>query len=307
MPAYCEPWPVKRNATRGGSGPPAGPATIAGAGVSAGEGAERRCARPRAGTPPRRAARYGRRGAADVRRVNATSASVEARARRSRHGRPAARPARQQGRLAARGQRQQVRPDARRRRDAAAGAGASSTHDVGVGAAEAEGADAGDAAPRAAGHGVRSVDHPHGQARPRGCAGSGARSGGAAGCSPCCEGQHHLDQAGDAGGGLEVADVGLDRADQQRAASGGRPRRAPRRGPAPRSDRRATCRCRAPRRSRRPRGPRRPGASASRITASWAGPLGAVRPLLAPVLVDRRAADHREHAIAVGQRRATGA
>ena len=42
------------------------------------------------------------------------------------------------------------------------------------------------------------------------------------------------------------------------------------------------CRCRAPRRSRPRAAPRPAAASASRITASWAGPFGAVRPLLRP-------------------------
>ena len=94
--------------------------------------------------------------------------------------------------------------------------------------------------------------------------------------------QDHLDQARDAGRRLQVADVGLDRADQQRTRSARLRAIAPRRAPAPRSGRRAGCRCRAPRRSRprrvaRPRSPA-PGA----ITASCAGPFGAVRPLLRP-------------------------
>ena len=51
------------------------------------------------------------------------------------------------------------------------------------------------------------------------------------------------------------------------------------------------------RRARRPRTPR-----AWRITACCARPFGTVRPLLAPVLVDRGPADHREDVVAVGLR-----
>ena len=53
--------------------------------------------------------------------------------------------------------------------------------DVGVGAAEAERADAGDAAARRAGHGVRLRSTTGRAARPRRCAGWAARSAGAAG------------------------------------------------------------------------------------------------------------------------------
>ena len=52
--------------------------------------------------------------------------------------------------------------------------------------------------------------------------------------------------------------------------------------PAPRSDRRATCRCRAPRRTRPRAGSTPAFASARRTTASCAGPFGTVRPLLRP-------------------------
>ena len=54
-----------------------------------------------------------------------------------------------------------------------------------------------------------------------------------------------LDQAGDAGGPVEVAEVGLDRADQQRLA-----RERPAAARPARRRRRARCRCRAPRCSR---------------------------------------------------------
>ena len=37
------------------------------------------------------------------------------------------------------------------------------------------------------------------------------------GISPCSQGEDRLDQAGDAGGGVQVADVGLDRAERAEA------------------------------------------------------------------------------------------
>ena len=84
------------------------------------------------------------------------------------------------------------------------------------------------------------------------------------------------------GGRLGVADVRLQRAEPQRPVRRAGPGRRWPAAPAPRSGRRAWCRCRAP----RPR-PRRPAsspasASACRMTRCWAGPFGAVRPLLAP-------------------------
>ena len=92
---------------------------------------------------------------------------------------------------------------------------------------------------------------------------------------------HHLDHAGDAGRGLGVADVRLDRAEPQRAVARAPARRWPA-APAPRSDRRASCRCRAPRRRRRRPAHSPALASAWRITRSCDGPFGAVSPLLAP-------------------------
>ena len=71
------------------------------------------------------------------------------------------------------------------------------------------------------------------------------------GISPCCSASDGLDQAGHAGGAVEVADVGLDRADARssRRLVGLAPKRARQARP-PRSGRRARWRCRAPRRSR---------------------------------------------------------
>ena len=63
------------------------------------------------------------------------------------------------------------------------------------------------------------------------CAGSSALKCRCGGIAPCCSASTTLISAGDAGGRLEVADVGLDRADQQRtvrrAAGAEHGRRAP--------------------------------------------------------------------------------
>ena len=129
-----------------------------------------------------------------------------------------------------------------------------------------------------------------------------ARRAGSPAARPCSQRQHHLDDAGDAGRGLGVADVGLHRAEPER-------RSAARSWPYAASSARASIgspsggagAVRLDVRRRRPgRSPAR--SSAARITRSWAGPFGAVRPLAAAVLVDRRAADHREDRVAVAPR-----
>ena len=94
--------------------------------------------------------------------------------------------------------------------------------------------------------------------------------------------QHGLDEAGDAGGGLEVAEVGLDRADQQRGVGLPSASVAPRPARGLRSGRRAACRCRAPRRSRPRAGSTPASAQAARNTAACAAGLGAIRPLDRP-------------------------
>ena len=116
------------------------------------------------------------------------------------------------------------------------------------------------------------------------------------------QGQHHLDEPGDPrrrprGGRCSSSP---SRARSGRSAGPPSPEHGAQRLDLDR-DRRARCRCRAPRRSRRRRARRRPRRRAWRITASCARPFGAVRPLLAAVLVDRRAADDREDR---GRRRA---
>ena len=97
---------------------------------------------------------------------------------------------------------------------------------------------------------------------------------------PLAHRHHRLDHPGHPGRGLGVADVGLDRAQLQRASRA--PGRRWRAGRRPRSGRRGWCRCRGPRPRRRPAGVKPALARAWRITRSWEGPLGAVRPLEAP-------------------------
>ena len=180
-----------------------------------------------------------------------------------------------------------ARRDAVRRagsgRSAAAGSGACFEDDVGVGAADAEGRDAGAAraAPvsgQAAWLGQQARPRPRDQST----CGDGSSTCRVLRQHPVPQGQHHLDDAGHARGGLRVADVGLDRAQQQRPVRGRGPGRRWRAAPAPRSGRRASCRCRAPRPRRRRRRAGPALASAWRMTRCCDGPFGAVRPLLAP-------------------------
>ena len=157
------------------------------------------------------------------------------------------------GQLAQRGfalgrQGEQVQPVGRSPPAAIAGSRRFLDDDVRVGAAEAEGADAGDALPS-----------PPATAPARSTTSTGSSLPGdvrvrrlevqVGGSSLVLEREHDLDQPGDAGRRLEVADVRLHRADQNRRVVRPGRGRAPRRAPAPRSGRRATCRCRAPRRS----------------------------------------------------------
>ena len=90
---------------------------------------------------------------------------------------------------------------------------------VGVGAADAEGGDAGAARAAARLPGLR----PRSAARPRPPPSRRARRArrraGSAAARRARIAIDHLDHAGDAGGGLGVADVGLDRAEPQRASS----------------------------------------------------------------------------------------
>ena len=92
------------------------------------------------------------------------------------------------------------------------------------------------------------------------------------------QGQRRLDEAGDAGGRVEVADVALDRSDRAEARFGraagaerlGEPRDLDR-------DRRAAWRFRGPRRRRSSRGSIPASAWASAMTPAWPSTLGAVK------------------------------
>ena len=141
-------------------------------------------------------------------------------------------------------------------------------HHVRIGAAEAERADPGD--PRPVRPVPRVLYHPHRQVRP-----GDVRVGGVEvelpGQPAVADCQHHLDQPGDPGACLDMADLALYRAEQQGAvrARGPRPGRRP--GPGPRSGRRSTCRCRGSRRSpaRRPRRRPPPAPHAPRAAATF--------------------------------------
>ena len=109
---------------------------------------------------------------------------------------------------------------------------------------------------------------------------------------------HHLDHPGDARRGLGVADVGLDRAQPQRAVAGaalavGGEQRL-------RLDRVAERGAGAVRLDRVDVAGASPAlASAWRITRCWEGPLGAVRPLLAPSWLTALPRTTRQHRVAV--------
>ena len=173
-------------------------------------------------------------------------------------------------------------------------------HDMGVGAADAERADPG--APRrgpSASQGARSRWRR---------TGSRQIERGVGRCEvdqrrqlALLQRQHGLDEAGDAGGGVEVADVGLQRTERQKP-----PRRRPRGRPASarrsRSGRRAACRCRGPRRRRCCAATRRPApAPGDHLDLTLDARRGEAR-LAGAVVVDRDAADHRVDGVAIGER-----
>ena len=115
----------------------------------------------------------------------------------------------------------------------------------------------------------------HRIARPRRCAGSAVVKCRCGGMLLVLQRQDDLDQAGDAGGRLEVADVGLHRADHS-GASAARPAPSAR-GQRLDLDRIAERGAGAVRLDVVDVGRRQPAsASAARITASCAGPFGAV-------------------------------
>ena len=268
MPAYCEPCPVNRNADP----PPAPTAADASrasrrasaAASPAASGAQLRARRRRvsAATTASRWARWARpcwpRRATSAQRASGRVARWSAQPATASAGERlvGARRAEQRARrsaIAPVGRRGRRRPGGRLAED-----------DVGVGAAEPERADPGDAPAGLAGHGrqPRSGRRSAGRAAAMcGLSSSRCRCGGIV---AVLQHQHGLDEPGDAGRRLEVADVGLHRAEQQRPL--GRPAAgtARRRARRPRSDRRAACRCRGPRRSRRRPAPTPASASAAR-------------------------------------------
>ncbi|RPK83381.1 hypothetical protein EES47_24895 [Streptomyces sp. ADI98-12] len=87
--------------------------------------------------------------------------------------------------------------------------------EVGVGAADAEGGDGGTAGPAGLGPGGGLGEQFHAAGRPVGVRG-GRVDVEAPGQNAVAHGLHHLDDPGDAGSGLGVAGVGLQRAEQQR-------------------------------------------------------------------------------------------
>ena len=153
-------------------------------------------------------------------------------------------------------------------------------HQMRVGAAHAERADAGCRRPRGRGQ----CGPPRGHREPRAVEADMRVEPDEAWLSrdfAVAENQSRLDHPGNAGGSLEMADIGLDRAEQ--AGAGGRaPDGLPsRQAPPPRAGRRARCRCRASRRRRWRQG----------LGAMWRSPRAGARP--APVRSARQAASIR--------------
>ena len=143
------------------------------------------------------------------------------------------------------------------------------------------------------GHGARRCVDEERRGREVDARDSASRSAGSGGISRCSQRQHRLDQAGDAGRGVEVADVGLHRAERAEAAGARCRRGTPGSARRPRSDRPAACRCRAPRRSRSCRGVDA-GHGDGAARSPRPGPRRSARcsrPCRA-VVVDRGAADH---------------
>ena len=269
MSGYCAPPPGNRNTTDG-----AAPLSRCAAKTRCGVAAlEQRCA------ASSRLARDEH--AAVLERVAARPAACRRRRRAARSG--CAAQVRGEAVRSARRARWRLRAEsgeqlqcARRRRRRRAARAPPRAIDVRVGAADAERADAG--APR------RPVARPLGAAprsrrtalRSKSIAGFGASKCRLGGISRCRSASDRLDQARDAGRGVEVADVGLHRADARRSRCASvvcaeRLRSAPR----PRSGRRAACRCRAPRRSRSCPASTPATASASAIAPAWPSTLGA--------------------------------
>ena len=276
MPAHCEPWPGNTNATlplAAGAGPrprrPSARRRPARPGRRAARRGPRRPPRPGGRTRPGGGQREADVGQVDIGLV--------------RRARAAARP----GRAAP----SAVRADStsgstagRRRADVLAdssGVRRLLEDHVRVGAADAERGHPGPA--RAPGRRPRRAARSAARPRPadQSTCGDGSSTCSVRGSDAVPHRHDHLDHAADAGRGLRVADVRLERAEPQRRRRPG-PARRWRAAPGPRSGRRARCRCRAPPRRRHPTWTVRRLASAARMTRCCDGPFGAVSPLDAP-------------------------
>ena len=304
-PAYCEPWPVNRNATPGAR--PARPA--------------RRPRRPRRRRWPRRAscaAPVGRRSSPatrePVRKLRAAGVGRVTRRRpaacRGCAVRCARVPCRQLAGSAARRlrrQRQHVRA-ARSAGTAARRGRRLLDDDVRVRAAEAERADAGErAAARRAATAVGRGRDVERQCRPAGSAGSACSKCRCGGICSCCSASTTLIRPAMPAAASRWPMLVLTEPTTQRLV--GRAALAQHRAERLDLDRIAERRAGAVRLdvARRRRARRRRWRAPARITACCAGPFGHGEPAAAAVLVDRRAADHGEHAIAVGAARRTAA
>ena len=109
----------------------------------------------------------------------------------------------------------------------------------------------------------------------------------------------HLDDAGDAGGGLGVADVGLHRAEPAAAGRRAGPGRRWRGGPGPRWGRRGWCRCRGASTASTSPGARPALARACADDALLGGAVGGGEAVAGAVLVDGGAAHDGEDLVAV--------
>ena len=233
IPGHWAPWPGKTNTGAPPPAPSTTPSTRRGDGLPSA-----RLARP-SRSSSRLSADDDRPLIQSGARGSERPADVLGAKRRARRGGRSARvaPSRSAGRSSPRGRRApgpSRRPTGSASQAAlgrgAAGPGAASSTDVAVRAAHAEGADAGDPRRPASGHGSAAV-WTRRPSSSSGIAGFGVLEVQARRELAVTEGQHRLDQPGDAGRGLQMADVGLHRADQQRRAAGRARRRARRRAP----------------------------------------------------------------------------
>ena len=240
--------------------------------------------------------------------VKQTSASVARRGGRRARPRTRAASCGSAARVARRERSRCTRPVGGTARRSAGGApGASSTHDVRVGAAEAERADAGDARPAAALATASPSSAPRPAARPRGCAGSASRKCRCGGICSCCSASTTLISPAMPAAASRWPMFVLTEPMQQRPVGGAAlaehraerlhlDRIAERGAGAVRLDVADVARAR-----------RRRRASACADHRLLRRAVRRRQPAAAPVLVDGRAANDREDAIAVGHARRAAA